>query len=471
MSEPVDDVADLIEPFSRRGVDLGLERLQAALAELGHPERQFSAVQVAGTNGKGSICTLVHQALLAADINAGLYTSPHLVSWTERIRIGATCIAPGALRRHLLVASSVAKAHGLTPFELVTAAAFLAFAEAGLPLVVLEVGLGGRLDATSCHPDRGVIGMATLGLDHCDYLGPDLASIAAEKAGVLQPGCVAISGPQEPEVAAMLEARAAAVGAALHWVAPLERSPSGELRLATNAPDGTGSAGDPGAAATAWSPCGLPGAVQAVNAAVAQGVLQALAQRDWPIDAAAIRRGFAAARWPGRLQQVNWHGIPLLLDGAHNPPAAKALRAELDAQPERHGLAPGRRHWLIGMLANKEGPEILRTLLSPGDQAWIVPVPGHASWSRDQLAAQLLQQAESLQQVKPLQQDRPAHLIAQLNAPSPCAVPLRGGVATLHEADDLPQALQALRAAALADTQRVVVTGSLYLIGTLLAQL
>ncbi|MEB3234744.1 MAG: hypothetical protein VKM98_04900, partial [Cyanobacteriota bacterium] len=333
-------------------------------------------------------------------------------------------------------------AHGLTPFELVTAAAFLAFAEAGLPLVVLEVGLGGRLDATSCHPDRSVIGLATVGLDHRECLGPDLASIAAEKAGVLQPGCVAISGPQEPKAAAMLNARAAAVGAELRWVAPLPRSASGELRFGTNAPGGAGSTGDPGAAAAEWSPCGLPGTVQAVNAAVAQGVLQALAERGWPIDAAAIRRGFAAARWPGRLQQFDWHGIPLLLDGAHNPPAAAALRAELDAHPERHGLEPGPRHWVIGMLANKQGPEILQALLAPGDQAWIVPVPGHASWSRDQLAAQ------------------------QLNPHSPCAVPLGGGVATLHEADDLPQALRA--ATAVADSQRLVVAGSLYLIGTLL---
>ncbi|MEB3276511.1 MAG: hypothetical protein VKM92_06045, partial [Cyanobacteriota bacterium] len=322
-------------------------------------------------------------------------------------------------------------AHGLTPFELVTAAAFLAFAEAGLPLVVLEVGLGGRLDATSCHPDRGVIGLATVGLDHREFLGPDLASIAAEKAGVLQPCCVAISGPQAPEAASVLNARAAAVGAELRWVAPLARSASGELRLGTNAPE--------------WSPCGLPGAVQAVNAAVAVGVLQALAERGWPIDAAAIRRGFAAARWPGRLQQLDWHGTPLLLDGAHNPPAAAALRAELDAHPERHGLAPGPRHWVIGMLANKQGPEILQALLAPGDQAWIVPVPGHASWSRNQLQSPV----------------RPG-------ATSSTREPSRALAATLQEAEDLPQAL--LAAAALAGGQRLVVAGSLYLLGSLLAE-
>lgn len=399
-----DAFADLIEPFSRRGVDLGLDRLQGALAALGHPERRFAAVQVVGTNGKGSICTLVHQALLAAGIQAGLYTSPHLVSWTERIRLGTDCIAPAALRRHLESAAPIARAHRLTPFELVTAAAFVAFAEAGLPLVVLEVGLGGRLDATTCHPERPVIGLASIGLDHAEFLGPDLASIATEKAGVLTAGCTAISGPQHPQVKAVLDARASAVGAQLRWVEPL--------------PQGS---------------CALPGAVQSVNAAVAQGVLQALAEQGWPVDAASTAQGFARAHWPGRLQQLDWRGIPLLIDGAHNPPAAAALRAELDAHPQGHGLTPGPRHWVIGMLANKQGGEIVGHWLATGDRAWIVPVPGHASWSRDQLLASQPKLADQLQSATSL--------------------------------DD------AIQRAWLSRQQRVIVAGSLYLLGGLLAQL
>ena len=360
MGTELDNFADLIEPFSRRGVDLGLDRLQAALAELGNPERRFAAVQVAGTNGKGSICTLVHQALLAAGIRAGLYTSPHLVSWTERIRLGHDPIAAPCLRRHLETATPIAQRHQLTPFELVTAAAFLAFAAADLELVVLEVGLGGRLDATTCHPHRPVIGFASVGLDHAEFLGPDPATIAAEKAGVLQPGAVAFSAPQSPEVAAVLSDRAAAVGAELRWVEPLDLNQ--------------------------WT-LGLSGAVQAANGAVALGLLRALKERGWPVNDPAIRRGFAAARWPGRLQQLSWHGLPLLLDGAHNLPAALALRAELDDHPERHGLASGPRYWLLGMLANKQGPEIAAALLAPGDRAWIVPVPGHACWSLEALTA------------------------------------------------------------------------------------
>lgn len=406
MGAELDTFSDLIEPFSRRGVDLGLDRLQAALAELGHPERRFAAVQVAGTNGKGSICTLVHQALLAAGIRAGLYTSPHLVSWTERIRLGDTPIAATALRRHLQTATPVAQRHQLTPFELVTAAAFLAFAEAELELVVLEVGLGGRLDATTCHPHRPVIGFASVGLDHAEFLGPDPARIAAEKAGVLQPGAMAFSAPQSPDVAAVLNARAAAVGATLRWLEPLDRE--------------------------RW-PLGLPGAVQANNGAVALGMLHALAERGWPISEIAIRQGFAAARWPGRLQQLIWRGQPLLLDGAHNLPAALALRSELDRHPERHGLAAGPRHWVLGMLANKQGPAIVEALLARHDRAWIVPVPGHASWSTASLTSALAGR----------------------------------GVVLADQLESAPDLTSALTAAA---APQLIVAGSLYLIGHLLGR-
>jgi dihydrofolate synthase/folylpolyglutamate synthase len=405
-----DPFADLIEPFSRRGVDLGLDRLRAALADLGHPERRFAAVQVAGTNGKGSICTLVHRALLAAGIRAGLYTSPHLVSWTERIRLGADAIDDDEPRRQLLAASCAGRRHNLTPFELVTAAAFLAFADSRQELVVLEVGLGGRLDATSCHPGREVVGFASIDLDHAEFLGPDVAAIAAEKAGVLQPGAVAVSTHQRPEAVAVLSRKAMDVGAELRWPPPLDR------RL--------------------W-PLGLAGSVQAGNGAVALGMLKALAERGWPITDAAIRQGFAAARWPGRLQPLRWQGIPLLLDGAHNPAAARALRAELDSDPQRHGLAPGPQRWVLGMLAAKQGPAILEALLGAADQAWIVPVAGHRSWTLEQLQAALATGP------------RP-QLTARLQAAA------------------TPDA--AIHRAAAAGSGAVVVAGSLYLIGQVLAE-
>jgi dihydrofolate synthase/folylpolyglutamate synthase len=377
-------------------------------------------VQVAGTNGKGSICAFVEAGLRAAGLRCGLYTSPHLVSWSERIRINASPIAAPELRRILEALQPVGLRFDLTPFELITAAAFVAFAAAGVELAVLEVGLGGRLDATTCHPRRGLIGFAAIGMDHAEVLGATPAAIAAEKAAVLTPGCRAFSARQSPEVTAVLEAEAARCGAALSWVEPLDPQ--------------------------VW-PLGLAGGVQRSNGAVALALLRALAAGGWAVPEQAMRHGLAAARWPGRLQRWQWRGRPLLLDGAHNRPAAERLRAELDADPERHGLRPGPRHWVIGILASKQGPEMLAALLAPGDRAWLVPVPEHASWSR-----------------------------ATLLAASPAQLAERLAV-QLEERPDLPAALEAATTAAAAmggagagaPFCSVVVAGSLYLLGALLA--
>jgi dihydrofolate synthase/folylpolyglutamate synthase len=356
------DLSDLLEPFASRGVDLGLDRLRAALAEGGHPERRFAAVQVAGTNGKGSITTFLEAILTAAGLRCGAYRSPHLVSWCERISLAGHWIDPDTLRQDLRRWRSIGDHHRLTPFELLTAAAFDRFAAADLDLTVLEVGLGGRLDATTAHPHRPVLGIGAIGLDHREHLGPDLASIAAEKAGALAAGMVAISAPQPPEVAAVLEAQSRRIGAELRWVEPLADA----------------AAGGP--------PLGLAGAFQRANAAVAVGMATALAERAWPrpdrpLDGAAIRAGLAAARWPGRLEQRHYGGQPLLLDGAHNPPAAAVLRRELNA------LAPGGRRWLLGIQRHKEGALILEQLLAPGDRALVVPIAGCPSWSCEELAA------------------------------------------------------------------------------------
>ncbi|WP_255087488.1 MULTISPECIES: Mur ligase family protein [unclassified Synechococcus] len=415
MAPLADSFADLIEPFSRRGIDLGLGRLEAALAELGHPERQFAAVQVAGTNGKGSVCALLHGALSAAGLRCGLYTSPHLVSWCERIRLGPDWITPAQLRFLLTDLQPVARRHDLTPFELITAAAFQAFAAAKLEIVVLEVGLGGRLDATTVHPDRQVVGFTAIGMDHAEHLGSSLELIAAEKAGSLRPGGSAVSGPQAPEVALALRQRAEDFGSSLLWVDPLETR--GEELVAGS---------------LRWR-SGLPGQVQRSNSAVALGMLQLLRQVGWRIPDQAITTGFAGARWPARLQDSSWRGNPLLLDGAHNVPAARALRAELD---HRAGREPGAgRPWcfVVGVLANKQGPELLGALLAPGDRAWLVPVPSHACWSRSDLLA---------------------------------ASPQLGD--QLEAAADLPAALAAASAAA-TPPHPVVVAGSLYLLGSLQA--
>ena len=355
-----DPFSQLIAPFSRRGVDLGLERLQAALAEMGHPERHFAAVQVAGTNGKGSISTMLQAIAAAAGIRCGLYTSPHLLSWCERIRLPDGLIGEADLQQLLGRLQPLALRHDLTPFELVTAAAMQAFADAGVELAVLEVGLGGRLDATTVHPDRQVLAFASIGLDHTEHLGPTISAIASEKAGVLHSAAVAVSGPQTVEAARVLKQQAERIGCALRWVEPLEAPEQGGPTL------------------------GLRGDLQRLNAAVAVGAAEALAGRGWPISAAAIQQGLQRARWPGRLDQRRFQGRPLLVDGAHNPPAAAALRQELDRESD--SFHP--RRWLIGMQRHKDAPQLLNTLLRPGDAVRVVALPAeHSSWSASELQA------------------------------------------------------------------------------------
>ncbi|MCS5693288.1 bifunctional folylpolyglutamate synthase/dihydrofolate synthase [Cyanobium sp. FGCU-6] len=394
------DLGDLLEPFARRGVDLGLDRLKAALAEAGDPQNAFAAVQVAGTNGKGSIATQLHAILRAAGVASACYRSPHLVSWCERLELGDAWISPEQLRADLRRWQAIARRHDLTPFELLTAAAFERCAIAGIELAVLEVGLGGRLDATTTHPDRGVVGFGTIGLDHREHLGDTLAAIAAEKAAVMGPGAVAVSGPQEPEAARVLEAVALQVGCELRWVEPLADEQGGGPRL------------------------GLAGAWQRGNAAVALGMARVLVERGWAIPEPAMAAGLAAAHWPGRLERRRWHGRDLLLDGAHNPPAAAALRRELDR------LDPSAvTYWLLGIQRQKEAPQMVESLLGPADRAWLVPIPDHRCWS----AADLLAERPQLQ-------------------------------GRLLEARDPAAGLAALLAGT-AGRERVVVAGSLHLLG------
>jgi len=416
------DLDDLLEPFSRRGVDLGLERLQGALAAGGHPERRFLAVQVAGTNGKGSITTFLHAILQAAGLRCGAYRSPHLVSWCERIVLGERWIDPATLRADLAHWRRLGQEHDLTPFEILTAAAFGRFASAALDLTVLEVGLGGRLDATTAHPGRSVVGFGAIGLDHCEQLGGDLATIAAEKAGVLSQGCLALSAPQAPEVARVLNQAAARVGAELRWVEPLAAEAEGGPAL------------------------GLAGTIQRSNGAVAVAMASALAERAWPaaarpLDDAAVRSGLAAARWPGRLETRRFRGRRLLLDGAHNPPAAAMLRRELDCR----GVQEVR--WLLGIQRHKDGPAMLRPLLGPGDWAVVVPIAGCRCWSRRELAEACPSLAAQLAEAA----DGQAGLEALL-APLPSATAPAGG-----DGDPAGPAL--------------VVAGSLHLLGEVIPRL
>ncbi len=362
LPDPV-DLDDVLAPCAPRGIVLGLDRMRAALAEGGDPARHVPAVQVAGTNGKGSIATFLHAILQAAGLRAGVYRSPHLRSWRERIQLGDQWVEGETLRADLNRWRPIGERHGLTVFELFTAAAMDRFARSNLDLVVLEVGLGGRLDATTAHPDRRVVGFGPIGLDHREFLGDTLAAIAGEKAGVMAPGQVAISGPQSPQVAEVLEREASLRGARLRWVSPLPGEEAGGV------------------------PLGLPGTFQRGNAAVALGMARSLIEQGWPIPEEAMERGLGRARWPGRLERRAFQGREVLLDGAHNPPGAAALRRELDqrqpADPAMEGAA-GRR-WLLAIQRHKEGPALLDALLGANDRAAIVALADLPCWSVEAL--------------------------------------------------------------------------------------
>ncbi len=263
-------------------MDLQLDRMHAALHELDHPCRSIPAIQVLGTNGKGSIVSFLESALCAAGLRCGVTTSPHLVSWCERIRIQGKAIDVETLRSQLQALQPLSERHRLTPFELLVTAAFSTFQRHACELLLLEVGLGGRLDATTAHPCRPVVAVASIGLDHCEHLGNSLTAIATEKAAAIPPQATVISCAQDPAVQKVLEATCKSQQANLRWVKPLDST---------------------------WQ-LGIPGAIQRSNAAVALGALQALSGLGWSLPEFVIQEGFATARWPGRLQTVHWGGPP-----------------------------------------------------------------------------------------------------------------------------------------------------------------
>ena len=298
------------------GWDLKLERMQAALARRGHPEARFPAIHVAGTNGKGSAAAMLDAVLTAAGYRTGLYTSPHLVDFTERIRAGGRTIPRAAV------------------VELA--------AELRADVGVIEVGLGGRLDATNLV--RPIVGAITsIALDHEEYLGSDVVSIAAEKAGIAKPGVPLVIGRLPAEADEVVVAHAGAAGA------PVVRT-----GVLVDAPDGLAFRGPLGAE---WNGIhlALPGAFQRDNAAVALTAL-ALAGARFPCPPAAVRVGLESVRWPGRLAILRRSPL-VVADGAHNPAGVAALAGELPS------ILGDRSVTLVfAVMADKAWPAMLEAL-------------------------------------------------------------------------------------------------------------
>lgn len=346
---PADSQHGLLEALAgcaRFGVKPGLEAIRAACSAMGNPQNCLRVVHVAGTNGKGAVCALVDSALRAAGFRTGRYTSPHLVSLNERFFLDGAPVSDDKLNAAF---ASVKNAESLTYFELLTATAFELYRRERVDYLVLETGLGGRFDATNIveRPELSII--TRIGLDHCDWLGHTIAEIASEKGGIIKAGVPCVLGAMPEEARRVLESIAAAQGAKC-ICAPSKVSADAGL-------------------AAAFDSLALGGDFNRENAATAYAAL-----REIGVDDEAIRRGFASVVWPGRYQRVEKNGRRFLVDGAHNPPAMRALVDSLRNErlsPERFPFA-GRV--ICGFCGDKDVSASLRILREIADVGFAVPI-------------------------------------------------------------------------------------------------
>lgn len=319
----------------RFGMRPGLDTISRLCAALGNPQRQFPAIHVAGTNGKGAVCAMLDAALRESGLRIGRYTSPHLISLNERFVLDGHPVDDATLERHAVrVESELKDDEEVTFFEALTAAAFSLYATECVDVAILECGLGGRLDATNvCNP--AVTAITRIGLDHCDWLGDTLEKIAAEKAGIIKPGVPIVLGENVPAVQAVVRARAKELEAPYYY-----------------APDWTRAAEIP-------ADFSLAGSFNRENAITALTVLKVWLQNfKFPGSVPALANllpGFAKVYWPGRFQVIG----DFIVDGAHNPPAAQALAAALR---DRGFSESSALNLIFGACGDKDVETVLATL-------------------------------------------------------------------------------------------------------------
>jgi len=361
MPNRIDGIVARLHGLHPRLIDLSLDRLLTLLDKLGNPQLRLPPVlHVAGTNGKGSTCAFLRAMSQAAGKRVHVYTSPHLVRWNERIRIAGKLVSDAALEAAFEHVEQVNAGAPITVFEVNTAVAFHLFATAPADVCILEVGLGGRGDATNVIDKPAACAIASISLDHRDLLGDTLAAIAAEKAGIMKPGVPVAIGAQPPEVLNVLLDHASRIGAPVHlrgrgWqVVPLPvgfqyRDHNGTLDL---------------------PPPSLPGAFQLDNAGIA---IAAIRVSGLALPNAAIATGIATAEWPARLQRLRGelaallpHDWELWLDGGHNPGAAAVLAEHLRSWNDQPV------HLIVGMKRSKDSEEFLRPLLPLAATVWAV---------------------------------------------------------------------------------------------------
>jgi dihydrofolate synthase/folylpolyglutamate synthase len=416
-----DPILDRLKALHPKAIDLSLDRVAQLMAALGHPERKLPPViHVAGTKGKGSTVAIMRAILEAAGRRVHAYTSPHLVRFNERIRLGGKLIDEPHLTALLEEVEHANNGKPITFFEVTTAAAFLAFARAPADILLLEVGLGGRLDATNLV-DRPLASVLTpISIDHVQFLGDTIVKIAAEKAGIIKRDVPAIIGLQPAEALTVIAARGRELHAPLFrrdsdWM--IEIGPSGftyqgRRKLSLPLPS-------------------LPGHHQIDNAALAIATLDRIDA--FTLDDRAFQSGLQQIDWPARLQHLTGGalvsllrpGTQLWLDGGHNEDAARVLAAWMKEQP-------GRFDAVIGMLSTKDADKFMLQLAPYVRRLRTVTIPGEAAAiPADQLAA----------------------------------IAVRAGVTQAAPSPDVKSALIDLAPQA----ERVMITGSLYLGGTVLA--
>ena len=363
-----------IDTFQWQAHAPGLERIRTLLHALGDPQKELKFVHVAGTNGKGSVCAYLASVLRCAGYRVGLCTSPFLEDFRERIQVDGKLIPPEVLGELTELARPAAEAmeDHPTEFELITAVAMLYFRRCRCDIVVLEVGLGGALDASNVIdvPEAAVI--TAMGMDHAAILGPTLADIAAAKAGIIKPGGTVVSFGGCPEADAVIRERCREQGAQLTEV------DFSRLRVVGTGLDGTD---------LEFAPYGalhvpLVGLYQAKNAAVAVTTVEVLEKRGWEISRRALEQGLASVCWPGRLEVVRRAGPVILRDGAHNAHGMAATVESLRA------LFPGKKLTiLMGVMADKDVEDMLKLLAPIAGQVFTVRPESPRAMPAEELAA------------------------------------------------------------------------------------
>ncbi|MBW2170388.1 MAG: bifunctional folylpolyglutamate synthase/dihydrofolate synthase [Deltaproteobacteria bacterium] len=372
MTTSVDQHLAALYRLRRFGIKFGLSTITRLLRGLGNPHERFSSIHVAGTNGKGSIAAFLSSILTRAGYKVGLYTSPHLVRFNERIQINGQAISDEDVAQ-VLEAVRLIYTQGDPPtfFECATAMALQHFALAGVDWAVLETGMGGRYDATNIvQPEACVI--SNIGLEHQEYLGNTLAAIAREKAGIIKQGAGVVTGTRQKNALTVIENVAKEKGAPLHRLGK-------EIRVRKDKDRNFAYLG----VHRRWPgvKIGMVGEHQITNAALALGVVDLLLQKGLTISDQVIYSGLATTRWPGRLEIVSKKPF-ILLDGAHNPSAARTLRKFLEDAVHVKELI-----MVVGILADKTWKPMLRELARVADTMILTRPQYERAADPDELAA------------------------------------------------------------------------------------